>query len=598
MGIGFTVDTPLKVSCYGIDSVISLVDDILLEKLRAMYCRRFGLPYEEIGEGSEDFRAQRITSYLNVINELARRKFDDFRVGLAERGDEMKKFMAMLPDGSALKAKLGEFAGGRFDSAEVAAWLKEHLPMGRIDVNIMTKVDKKNYTSQGEELPIFYNDAHAALRGYANSELSNSSIILSAGMNPRLYAYFEEFDDFYPDEQGRIRKRIVLKVSDYRSAAIQGKFLARKGLWVSEYRVESGLNCGGHAFASDGFLMGPILAEFSERREELFGSLFGMLAKALKKKGRPVPESMPPVSVTAQGGVGTAEEHRFLLDHYKVESVGWGTPFLLVGEVANVDEGTLGQLERAREEDLYVSRISPLGIPFNSLRGNTKDQEKEEWIRKGRPGSPCPKKFLVSNTEFTDKAICTASRRYQQLKIKQLDAENLPEDEYRKRYERIVEKSCICVGLGTAALIINGLDTKKEGKGVSICPGPNLAYFSRRMTLREMVDHIYGRANVIERSDRPNMFVKELWIYLDYLEEKIGEFGGEFSDKSVDYFHTFVSNLEDGIAYYRELFSGVKEAFAGIKDKILDDFAAAERRLEGLKEEIASLESISKPVSD
>ena len=33
MGIGFTIDTPLKVSQYGIDSVISLVDDIMIETL-------------------------------------------------------------------------------------------------------------------------------------------------------------------------------------------------------------------------------------------------------------------------------------------------------------------------------------------------------------------------------------------------------------------------------------------------------------------------------------------------------------------------------------------------------------------------------------
>ena len=37
MGIGFTIDTPLKVSKYGIDSVISLVDDVLLEKIRKSY---------------------------------------------------------------------------------------------------------------------------------------------------------------------------------------------------------------------------------------------------------------------------------------------------------------------------------------------------------------------------------------------------------------------------------------------------------------------------------------------------------------------------------------------------------------------------------
>jgi len=34
MGIGFTIDTPLKFEQYGMDSVVSLVDDILLEKLK------------------------------------------------------------------------------------------------------------------------------------------------------------------------------------------------------------------------------------------------------------------------------------------------------------------------------------------------------------------------------------------------------------------------------------------------------------------------------------------------------------------------------------------------------------------------------------
>ena len=74
MGIGFTVDTPLKVSRFGIDSVISLVDDILLEKLRKMYCKQNDIPYYEISDKSEDFRAKRITSYLNLIKELAEKK--------------------------------------------------------------------------------------------------------------------------------------------------------------------------------------------------------------------------------------------------------------------------------------------------------------------------------------------------------------------------------------------------------------------------------------------------------------------------------------------------------------------------------------------
>ena len=72
------------------------------------------------------------------------------------------------------------------------------------------------------------------------------------------------------------------------------------------------------------------------------------------------------------------------------------------------------------------------------------------------------------------------------------------------------------MGLGTSALLKNNLETKVEGKGVSICPGPNLAYFSRIMSLKEITDHIYGRLNFVTRSDRPNMFIKELKIYRLY----------------------------------------------------------------------------------
>ena len=72
-------------------------------------------------------------------------------------------------------------------------------------------------------------------------------------------------EDFYPDENGHLRKRIILKVSDFRSALVQGKLLAKKGLWISEFRIESGLNCGGHAFPTEGLLLGPILEEFKTK---------------------------------------------------------------------------------------------------------------------------------------------------------------------------------------------------------------------------------------------------------------------------------------------------------------------------------------------
>lgn len=39
MGTGFTIDTPFKVAKYGISSVVSLVDDILVENMREYYSK-------------------------------------------------------------------------------------------------------------------------------------------------------------------------------------------------------------------------------------------------------------------------------------------------------------------------------------------------------------------------------------------------------------------------------------------------------------------------------------------------------------------------------------------------------------------------------
>jgi hypothetical protein len=589
MGIGYTIDTPLKVSQYGIDSVISLVDDILLEKLRKMYCGKFDLPYSEITDNHEDFRAKRITSYLNLINQLAEKKFEELKNATAEKGNEIKEYFNLLPDSSKLKQEFRTLTAKHFNLDEIRNWIKENVSIGSIDVNIMTKVDKDNYKN-GEKLPVEFNDAHAALRGYANSELK-SSLVLSAGLNPRLYSYMEHFEDFYPNKFGEIKKKIILKVSDYRSALIQGKYLAKKGLWVSEFRIESGLNCGGHAFATDGYLLGPILAEFRDKRKELAELIYNIFIKALSGKNRILPETDPPMKISAQGGVGTAEEHQFLIDHYQVDSVGWGTPFLLVPEATTVDNLTLEQLVEAKEEDLYLSNISPLGIPFNSLRGNSKDIEKTALIEKGRPGSSCPKEYVSFNSEFTDKAICTASRQYQFLKLKELDEKNLFADEYQYNYEKIIDKSCICVGLGTSALLANGLDTKREGEGVSICPGPNLAYFSKVMSLKEIIDHIYGRINVITRTDRPHMFIKELKIYIDYLKDKISEAGFSHSDQQEKYFLTFVNNLKDGINYYNNLFDNLKDIFEDKKLSIRKDLEEGRQALHQL---IADIEGLSK----
>ena len=55
----------------------------------------------------------------------------------------------------------------------------------------------------------------------------------------------------------------------------------------------------------------------------------------------PIPDHILPVKITAQGGVGTAEEHDFLMEEYQLDSIGWGSPFLLVPEATSVDDETV-----------------------------------------------------------------------------------------------------------------------------------------------------------------------------------------------------------------------------------------------------------------
>ncbi len=580
LGVGYSVDTPLKVAKYGISSVISIVDDALLEKLRERYFAEHGWTYTPIADGDEDARARRVTAYVDMVDRIVREQVATMKREGFAKNDDLHRYFALLPEDSDQKA-LYRIMTTSDDAALVArlqTQLLEDLTPGSIDVNIMTKVDKANRAADGTILPSPFNDAHAALRGFANSR-AEGAVVFSAGMNPRLYSYASGFDSLRPRPDGTLGKRIVIKVSDFRSALIQGKFLAKKGLWVSEYRIESGLNCGGHAFATDGLLLGPILEEFRTRRSELFETVAELLQPALLSHGLDISASALPMHVTVQGGVGKAEEHAFLRRYYDVQSVGWGSPFLLVPEATNVDDETLERLSRAGEKDIYLSGISPLGVPFNNLRGNARDREKLEQAAEGKPGSPCKKKFLSFNTEFSDKPVCTASKTYINKKIRELKEKYLHPEEFRVAYDRIVDKACLCEGLIASALTKHSISLYKQSMTSAVCPGPNLAYFSRIASLREMVDHIYGRINLVTDKRRPNMFLKELSLYIDHFQKSMDEHAREGSTHTEAFFTTFYENLLDGIDYYREMIPHIREEAEHVREKMKEELTALEQRL-------------------
>ncbi len=579
MGLAYTIDSPIRVAQYGFSSTISVMDDELIERMNKFYCEKFELPYQEITKKIEDFRAKRITAYLNTLDTIVKGKFDNLKNSFIESKKEVEDYIDMLPSVSEIRKNLQHHLDEKLSIDNLKSILDQYLTPGDIDVNIMTKVDKENYDKK-VALPVEYNDAHAALRGFANSTL-HSSVVLSAGMNPRLFGYFEEFDAFYPTANGDLQKKIILKVSDFRSALIQGNFLAKKGLWVSEYRIESGLNCGGHAFATEGYLMGAILKEFKERREELIASTHDLLVKSLTQKERYVPTTPLDLKVTAQGGVGTAAEHQFLLDIYAVDSVGWGSPFLLVPEATSVDQQTRDLLANAKEEDLYLSDISPLGVPFNSVKGTTNEYFKSGRIEKNKAGSSCPRKYLALNKEYDNEGLCTASRKYQTIQIDALmeQKDTMTKQDFDAKYDQITGKACLCIGLANASFLEHNLPIKGESQGVAICPGPNIAYFTKEVSLKRMVNHIYGRDNVIDTVERPHFLIKELRMYLDHYRKELKAIESDSAMPRIKKLAKTKQNMLDGISYYQTLFANDMTYFVQDKESILKELKDIELEL-------------------
>jgi len=549
LGTGFSIDTALRVGKYGISSVISLLDDALIEQIRRFHCEREGEAYEEIAAGDEDSRARRITAYLNLVDRLLGRQVATLQASPFEPGSQITRYYEMLPP-SPLRQAYEDMLASRDprQKAEMQDRLRRMAVPGSTDVNIISKCDRDVYRN-GRKLPAEFSHALAALRGYANSSL-RSSIVFSAGMNPRLYGYAAQFDDFFPDSQGVLEKKIILKVSDYRSAVIQGKFLAKRGLWVSEYRIESSLNCGGHAFATKGILLGPILEEFKRQKSRLTQQLHAVYVKALAENGR-VPIELPyPVRVTVQGGIGTADENAFLLDYYGVDGTGWATPFLLVPEATNLDDEHVEKLAAATDGDVYLSNSSPFGIPFWNLRNSASEEDRRRRIGESRPGRACLKGCFRQNTEFTEASICTASREYQKRKLPGLPEEGLSPQQFSLVQQRVLAKSCICHDLGGGAIIRYGIDPDATP---AVCAGPGIADFSKIATLKEMVSHIYARAPLPTSPDRPHMFIREIALYADYLRDEIEWCSSGLLSRPENYFDEFRENLLGGIEYYRGL---------------------------------------------
>jgi hypothetical protein len=130
---------------------------------------------------------------------------------------------------------------------------------------------------------------------------------------------------------------------------------------------------------------------------------------------------------------------------------------------------------------------------------------------------------------------------------------NLAKDELQQQMKVVLDKECLCIGLSNAAVKKMNVEPFIASGAVNICPGPNIAYFGEIVSLQKMVNHIYGRTDIIQAVNRPHMFVKELCLYVDYWRELLADARGIIDSKRTAYVKTFYDNLMSGIHYYRSL---------------------------------------------
>lgn len=67
-----------------------------------------------------------------------------------------------------------------------------------------------------------------------------------------------------------------------------------------------------------------------------------------------------------------------------------------------------------------------------------------------------------------------------------------------------------------------------------------------------MTDHIYGRSNLMTGKSRPHMCIKELQLYLEYLEKELKD-NREMDKKELKNQQKFCENLLKEIDYYKQL---------------------------------------------
>ena len=105
MGVSFTNESPLKIGRFGIDSVMSLGDDNLLEDLRKHWAGKRGDGFTPIAKNAPQARARRVQAWCDLVADELDAQMLHMRREPMMPGLDLWRYFALLPEG-ALEASL------------------------------------------------------------------------------------------------------------------------------------------------------------------------------------------------------------------------------------------------------------------------------------------------------------------------------------------------------------------------------------------------------------------------------------------------------------------------------------------------------------
>ena len=97
---------------------------------------------------------------------------------------------------------------------------------------------------------------------------------------------------------------------------------------------------------------------------------------------------------------------------------------------------------------------------------------------------------------------------------------------------------------GITSVISLGIANEQSAPPL-VSPGPNIAWFNKTYTLKEMVGHIYGTGPSLVSSESPHIFANEIVMYLDHFQKQVARCTN--TPRELKTLEEFKNNLEEGM---------------------------------------------------